>query len=94
MNHLLHHSLPPGSLLEISPSQVELGRLDDEQGGYAMSITDGEITIRVVLPPDDYVNLIRSAAAKLDEEGAPSGKLHVAKTMPAELTRSGPNGRV
>ncbi len=88
-NHLLHMQIPAGSLLELSPTQIELARLDDEQGGYAIVATDGAISVRIVLPPDDYVTLIRSANEQLDTQGAPSGKLQIAKSLPPELA----NGR-
>lgn len=86
-NHLLHSPLPEGSLLELSPTQVALGRLDDEVGGYAITATDGTVSIRIVLPPEDFTKLIRSASEKLDEAGAGSGKLEIARALPPSLAK-------
>lgn len=87
-NHLLHSPIPKGSLLEIAPTKVELAKVDDEQGGYVIVVTDEHITVRVVMPADDYVTMIRSAGEQLDSLGAPSGKL---LTVPS-LHAAGLNG--
>ena len=88
-NHLVHAPLPEGALIEIAPSQVELAKIDGEGQGYAITATDGSVTIRIVMPAEDYVTLIRSGAAQLDSEGAASGKLQVVGALPPELR--GPN---
>ena len=84
-NHVIHQQLPSGSLVELVPEKVDLARLDDEHGGYAIVATDGSISVRLVMPAEAYVQMIRSANEQLDTEGAPSGKLEVVKTLPPSL---------
>ena len=88
-NHLLHAPLPSGSLLEIAPAKVELARIDDENGGYAIVASDGDLTIRIVVDAESYVKLIRTAHDQLDADGAPSGKIHAVKSLPPELKHAG-----
>ena len=96
MNHLLHTTLPRGTLLELAPTQITMGRLED--GGYAFEFTDGDLTVRTPITEDEFGKLIRSAHEALESGEIPAGngdraKVDVVRSMPRLPRMDVPRGR-
>lgn len=87
-NHLLHQTLAGGSLLEIAPTRMQAGELQDpdQPGFYVFEATDDQMTVRVTVAAPDWARFIRQMADKLDEIdalGAPKPQIVVAGSLPA-----------
>lgn len=86
-NHLLHSTLPRGTMLELAPDKIEMGQLED--GGYAFEFADtfGKLNVRILLSAGEFAKLIEGAAAALESRdetigNGGRGKVDVVRSMP------------
>jgi hypothetical protein len=89
VTHLLHTTFPEGTVLEVVPNKVEIGRGEKTEGDtetpYTIILHDHGFVVRFVMAEPDFRELVTSAAAQFqdeDEDETAKPVLTVARTMP------------